>query len=86
MSNTNGITDQQFVREGAAFSQSTYGNVVALPPGNWTVLDRKQISTDSGYQATVYVDRDAKRVFYANTGTNDLKDVAAWKDAVFGPQ
>ena len=86
MVTTSGISDQQLVKEGAVFSLGAYGEPVTLPPGNWKVLEiGGQISKDSGYQATVYVDRDAKRVFFANTGTNDLKDVKSWSDAVFGP-
>jgi len=81
------ITDQQLVKEGAVFSLGAYGEPVTLPPGNWTILKvGGQISTESGYQAIVYVDETAKRVFFANTGTNDWKDVASWRDAVFGPQ
>ncbi len=77
------IADQQLVKEGAVFSLGSYGEPVTLPLGNWEVL--RTFKNDSGYQATVYVDHDSKRIFYANTGTNDLKDVTSWPDALFGP-
>src|SRR6266849_3958081 len=77
----NSAADQQRVQEGAAFSVGSYNTTVTLPPGNWSV---ERINANSGYQAAIYIDRDAKQVFVANTGTNDLSDVKSWPDALFG--
>ena len=78
------MNNVDLIQLGAQFSEYAYGKRTDPLPSGWEEL--KPVGTTSGYQAKVYVNRTTHEVFYANTGTNDLKDAKSWTDAVFGPK
>ena len=79
------LAEQTLIQEAASFATSTYDNSVPSNlSGSWEVLGDPISDPNSGYEATVYINRTDKRIYYANTGTNDFLDVGSWPDAYFG--
>lgn len=84
--------DQVFIQTGSTMAVAGYakketnGQAETMPMGNWTKLEdpRLNVNKDSGYQARVYVNTDTKQIWFANAGTNDLKDAASWAGAAVG--
>ena len=70
-------TAKTLVQQSSSFSLLAYDKG-QLPPGNWQPIDDSRIAkvdASSGYQARIYVSTDPanKQIFFANTGTNDLR-------------
>ena len=85
--------DRSVIKTASALSVVAYEKTnesIQLPAGNWQLLEDSGLAfindQNSGYQARIYVNHDTKQIFFANAGTNDLKDVAGWPSAYLGLQ
>ena len=75
------LQEETLIREASQFANGTYTG--SGGSGVWKVF-RTYNDQASGYQATVYINHDTKRIYFANTGTNERLDVASWPDAYTG--
>jgi hypothetical protein len=75
------LQEETLIKEASQFSNGTYTG--SGGSGAWEILYSLNDAT-SGYQATIYINRDTKRIYFANTGTNERQDVTSWPDAYTG--
>ncbi|MHB1352658.1 MAG: hypothetical protein ACYC5S_01110 [Thiobacillus sp.] len=75
------LQEETLIKEASQFANGTYTG--SGGSGVWKVF-RAYNDQASGYQATVYINHDTKRIYFANTGTNERLDIASWPDAYTG--
>jgi len=78
--------EQLLLVETSSFQNSAYDPYQqnSIPLVNYRVEKDINYESTSGFQAKIYINDADKKIYFANTGTNGLKDVASWINAYTG--